>query len=318
GKKSIEGIPAILASVPTMVEKPFIMTELCSDSLFSIARLLSAHGYGTSFFHNGYNGVLGFDRMARQMGFSNYYGMNEYNATPYAKPEDYDGMWGIFDEPFLQYFGRELSHQPQPFLAVEFTASSHHPYTMPDSHKGEFPDGLHPLLPVVSYTDYALRRFFDSVAQQPWFYNTIFVITADHPGQGLHRQYNDYDGWYDIPMMFFAPGDSLAGVSHRLMQQLDVLPTLADMLHLPDTFACLGVSAVASPRIGSQVLYGNGYYMMLRNDLLRPHNHSYVAIEGRYIDGDRTMRQDLIDFIGAYNHYLEQQQTANGSSSSTN
>ncbi|MBQ9547468.1 MAG: sulfatase-like hydrolase/transferase [Bacteroidales bacterium] len=306
GKKSIEGLPAILASLPTMKETPITLSRWCPDSIFSVARLLGRHGYTSAFFHNGYNGVLGFDEMCRRMGFEHYFGMNEFSAAAERDDEDYDGAWGVYDMPFLQFMGQQMDSLAEPFLAVEFTASSHHPYKLPQQYEELFQRSGHPLLHTVMYTDYALRCFFDSVSRQPWYNNTLFVITADHPGQGLSRGYNDYDGWYSIPMMFYIPSDSnYFGQSTRIMQQLDIMPTLADMLHLPDSFPCMGVSAVQSPDDGFQVAYGNGFYFYLSNDAANPSCHRVAAIEGPYQEGYDDNIKPLKAFVQLYSSILK-------------
>ena len=92
-----------------------------------------------------------FDAFAYKVGFQKYYGKDEYNNN-----DDYDGQWGIFDEPFLDYFGKETSKLKEPFLSSVFTLSSHHPFTIPKKHKGEFPKGPSPFHETIGYVDYSL------------------------------------------------------------------------------------------------------------------------------------------------------------------
>ncbi|MBR1793322.1 MAG: LTA synthase family protein [Bacteroidales bacterium] len=300
GKESIEGIPAILAGIPSLSDVSYIMSPYCVESATqaTLPRLLGRHGYRTAFFHGCYNGSLGFDTFCHKIGIHQYWGMDEYNADSLSLPDDYDGVWGISDEPFLQFTARKLSEFHQPFFATIFTESSHHPYKIPEPHSNDFKSGSHPLLRSVMYTDYALRRFFDTISQQLWFYNTLFVITADHPGQGLHRQYNDYDGWYNIPMMFYMPWHPVHQNNTRIVQQLDLLPSIADFLHLQDTFDCLGSSVYQSPQIGHQVVYGSGYYQLLTSDEGPDNKLSILA-------GTKTVGEDdnldyLLRFLTQY------------------
>ncbi len=274
GKKSIEGIPAIFASLPTLMTFPLTLSDYAADSLYALPAILRDRGFHTAFFHGSYNGVMGFDRLCAQMGFDQYYGKNEYMADRLSRPGDFDGCWGIFDEPYLQYFARKLGTFPEPFMAGLFTLSSHHPYTMQPGHEGHFAEGPHPLCRVVSYTDNALRKFFDAARHTHWYPHTTFVITADHSGQGLHREYNDYDGWYRIPMLIYRPlyEETLAPtlgrqwschrVSPRLMQQTDIMPTLLDYLGIEVPAVCFGTSVFRNPDRGWQIAYGNGYYQL--------------------------------------------------------
>ncbi len=278
GKKSIEGIPAIFASVPTLMTFPLTLSDYADDSLYALPAILRDHGFHTAFFHGSYNGVMGFDKLCQQMGFEEYYGKNEYMADRLSRESDYDGCWGIFDEYYLQYMSRKLSTFKEPFMAGVFTLSSHHPYTMAPEHKDDFEKGPHPLCRVVSYTDNALRKFFDAARKTDWYENTTFIITADHSGQGLHPEYNDYDGWYRIPMLVYRPlyeellvpefgaQWSCHKVSPRIMQQTDIMPTLLDYFGLQTPAVCFGTSVFRNPDQGWQIAYGNGYYQLETQD----------------------------------------------------
>ena len=278
GKKSIEGIPAIFASVPTLMTFPLTLSDYANDSLYALPAILRDNGYHTAFFHGSYNGVMGFDKLCSRMGFEEYYGKNEYMADRLSKESDYDGCWGIYDEHYLQYFSRKLGTFKEPFMAGVFTLSSHHPYTMQPEHKDDFEKGPHPLCRVVSYTDNALRKFFDAARKTDWYEHTTFIITADHSGQGLHREYNDYDGWYRIPMLVYRPiyeevyvptfgaAWSCHKVSPRIMQQTDIMPTVIDYLGLQTPAVCFGTSAFRNPDKGWQIAYGNGYYQLETQD----------------------------------------------------
>ena len=278
GKKSIEGIPAIFASLPTLMTFPLTLSDYADDSLYALPAILRDNGFHTAFFHGSYNGVMGFDELCRQMGFEEYYGKDEYMADRLSRESDFDGCWGIFDEHYLQYMSRRLSTFKEPFMAGVFTLSSHHPYTMAPEHRDDFEKGPHPLCRVVSYTDNALRKFFDAARKTDWYEHTTFIITADHSGQGLHREYNDYDGWYRIPMLIYRPlyeeycvpefgkGWSCHKVSPRLMQQTDIMPTVLDYLGLQTPAVCFGTSVFRNPDKGWQIAYGNGYYQLETQD----------------------------------------------------
>ena len=315
GKKSIEGIPALLTSIPTLMPFPLQLSDYADDSIDALPAILRRNGYHTAFFHGSYNGVMGFDNLCRRCGFDEYHGKDEYVASPLYRDGDYDGCWGIFDEPFLQYMVQQMGAFREPFFSTVFTISSHHPYTMPPQYRGHFPTGEHPLLSVVAYGDNALRKFFDAARQTDWYQNTLFVITADHPGQGLHRQYNDYDGWYRIPMLFYMPDgttDSLLAARapglpaqcrpqarQRLFQQIDLMPTLLDFLGIDANAVCFGTSAFRNAD-GWQIAYGNGYYQMETADGVE-----VIGLEE--IENGKWKKEPapkLLSFIQQYNHRL--------------
>lgn len=266
GKESIESIPAIFASLPSWSLSPFILSPYYKDSIAGLPAILKRHGYQSSFFHGSYNGTMNFDKFCAKAGFDRYYGKDEYIET--HGDAAYDGAWGIFDEPFMQYTVEEISKMREPFCAAAFTISSHHPYGLPKGMENTFPEGEHKILRTVAYTDYALRRFFEAASKQPWYTNTLFVIMGDHPGQALSRAYNDYQGWYRIPMMFFDPSNpKQAAMSNDIVQQIDVMPTLLDMLNIQEQVVCFGQSALhhSGSNRGWHVVFGNDYYQLERN-----------------------------------------------------
>ncbi len=302
GKKSIEGIAAINMGLPNLMSQPFNNSPYEKDYT-GLPALMRKHGYHTAFFHGSYNGVMDFETTCQQLGFDEYLGKNEYEAAGNTDPNDYDGAWGILDEPYLQYTVNHINSYRKPFFAEIFTVSSHHPYPIPEEHKERFVGGSHPILKCVEYTDYSLRRFFEEASKQPWYNNTIFIITGDHSGPGLTREYNDYDGWYRIPMMIFDPQKQVSQRSARIVQQADIYPTIADKLKLNDSFICFGQSALQSD-IGWQVYYGNGYYCMVSNNPEQTEKHDITLIQGDKEIGTSDNIRMLKAIIQQYNYRL--------------
>lgn len=298
GKKSIDAIPAIFAGIPSLQEMPFIMSKYYDDSIVGLPAVLRQNGYHTAFFHGGYNGSMNFDKFCPKAGFSEYYGRDEY-----GNEDDYDHAWGIFDEPFLQYAVHCCGGFPEPFFAGLFTISSHHPYGIPEEHKGEFRTGEHPLLQCVNYTDFALREFFRSAAQEPWFENTLFVILADHPGQGMHREYNDYDGWYDIPLIVYDPTWTPDNATRKrygamMAQQIDIMPSLLDYLGIEGHYVCFGQS-FWQRKHDFQVAYGNYFHQLLMDGHV-------AAISGKRSFGDEDQVQFLKAMLQVYSERMRE------------
>lgn len=304
GKKSIEGIMAISAGIPTLMSHPFASSSFgINDTYTGIAGTLRRHGYHTAFYHGSYNGVMGFDSTCRRLGFDDYHGKDEYDAWAPGN-NDYDGVWGIYDEPFLQYTVAHFADRGEPFFAEVFTVTSHHPFPIPEHLKNRFVEGRHPILKCVEYTDYALQHFFDQARRQPWFDNTIFIICGDHSGHGLTREYNDYDGWYRIPMMIYDPSNPVGTRSNRIVQQTDIYPTLLDYLGLDDTIVCFGQSALRNNTRGWQVYYANGYHVLVSNSLSNPAQHNIAVIMGDYESGTPEDLRFLKAVISQYNNRI--------------
>jgi phosphoglycerol transferase MdoB-like AlkP superfamily enzyme len=238
GKRSIEAMPAIIASVPSLMEEPYLSSSYSTNLIQSLPNLLKNKGYYTSFFHGGTNGTMGFDNFAGIAGYDKYFGRNEY-----GNEKDFDGNWGIFDEPFLQFFANKMNSFKQPFFTTDFTLSSHHPYTIPAAHKNQFKAGTLPIHISISYADYSLKRFFQTASKMPWYKNTLFIITADHTAQAEKEYYQNRTGRYMIPIIYFCPSDpSLKGMKDIVSQQIDIMPSVLDYLHFPDSFFSFGSS----------------------------------------------------------------------------
>lgn len=260
GKRSIEGIPAILASLPTWMTEDFITSQYALGKFNSLASLLKTEGYKTSFFHGGKNGTMGFDAFCRSAGFDAYYGKNEY-----PDQSDFDGHWGIWDEPYLQYIANTLNTATQPFMSTVFTLSSHHPYNVPDKYKNMFRKGPLEIQQTIMYTDYALKKFFEKASTMPWFQNTIFVITADHTSEAWQAFYKNRVGQYAIPIIFYEPQNGKTGHQGIIAQQTDIMPTVLDMLHYPKPFIAFGGSLLRNTEPRFNLSYLNGNYQLIHD-----------------------------------------------------
>ena len=234
GRKSIDAIPSVTASIPALV-LPYVISERSGNSINSIASLLSVQGYQTAFFHGAPNGSMGFDAFTKIAGYQKYVGRNEY-----GNEADFDGIWGIWDEPFFQFFAREMNTMQEPFATTIFSVSSHHPYEVPAKYEGKFPEGRLPINKCIHYTDYSLQKFFDLARTMPWFKNTLFVITADHAVDSDIQGYYTSVNYFAIPLLFYKPDGSLKGVNTGLAEQIDILPTILGYLNYPHPYLAFG------------------------------------------------------------------------------
>jgi phosphoglycerol transferase MdoB-like AlkP superfamily enzyme len=273
GRKSIDAMPSILASIPSL-ETPYIISHYANNRINALPLLLKDKGYHSAFFHGAPNGSMGFDSFARLSGFDQYYGLNEY---PHKR--DFDGMWGVWDEPFLMFFAEKLSTFKQPFLGTVFTLSSHHPFEVPEHYRGKFKKGPVPICEVVGYTDNALRKFFRKVSAEPWFENTLFVITADHTNELTRPEHNNNFGSYSIPIIFFKPGSDMRGVSNRIAQQIDIMPSILSYLNFDEEYFAFGNDlfdySTESFAFNSN---GSNFHLYMRDHLLEMLGNSTVGL----------------------------------------
>ena len=264
GRKSIDGMPSILSSIPMFIE-PFFLTPASMNHVSGIASLLAGEGYQTAFFHGAQRGSMGFMAFARSTGFQDYYGREDYDADKrFGGDEDFDGMWAIWDEPFLQYYVTKMSEMKEPFMTAVFTASSHHPYVIPEKYKDVYPEEGIIMHKCIRYTDMALGKFFATASKQPWFNNTIFVLTSDHTNMSDHDYYQTDLGGFCSPIIIYEPGREPA-MQDKIAQQIDILPTLMGLLHYPKPYFAFGIDVLNTQAEDTwAVNYLNGIYQYVK------------------------------------------------------
>lgn len=313
GRKSIEALPSALASVPGL-ETPFILSHYSGDEINSLASLLAGQGYHSAFFHGAPNGSMGFNAFVKQAGFQEYYGKDEYNNDV-----DFDGIWGIWDEPFLLYMADVMNGFKQPFVSSVFTLSSHHPYKVPVQYEGKFPKGPLPIQECIGYTDNALKNFFAKAAAMPWFNNTLFVLMADHSTGGYLPEYKTGVGSYAIPMVLYAPGSDLKGFNDStVVQQCDVLPTVMNLLGYDKEFISFGRNMFDNSESHFAVGYLNGAFQIIQDEfVLQFENEKTIGLYnyrtdklmqdnlvGKLPEVQQDMENKLKAFIQEYNDRL--------------
>ena len=251
GRKSIDGMPSILSSIPRFIE-PFFLTPASLNTVSGLAGELGKAGYYSAFFHGAENGSMGFEAFAKATGYKAYFGRTEYDQDKrFNGDKDFDGMWAIWDEEFLQFYALQMSQMEEPFITSVFTASSHHPYAVPERYKDIYkdePDDPNVLCKCIRYVDNALRLFFETAEQQPWYKNTIFVLTADHTNLTARPEYQTDLGVFGVPIIIFDPsGEIKPERRHCIAQQIDIMPTVLNHLGYKNPYVAFGNDLLNTP-----------------------------------------------------------------------
>lgn len=287
GSKSIDAVPSILASVPSLINS-FAVTPYSTDQLEGLPAIFSEMGYYTAFFHGAPNNSMGIRAVASSCGIKNYYGKDEYNNN-----DDFDGAWGIWDEYFLQYTAKTISTFKQPFLTTIFTLSSHHPFKVPNIYNKVLPNGQVPLQKAIAYTDMSLRKFFKSIEKEPWYANTVFIITPDHGTVAdLYPKYITSLGHTMIPIIYYAPGFIEPGVYSGVTQQIDIMPTLLGLMQYDKPFVAYGrnINGTTSPYA---VNYVDDLFQLVKGDTLIQRNNAKIVGVYNY-KADSLLRNNLL------------------------
>jgi phosphoglycerol transferase MdoB-like AlkP superfamily enzyme len=293
GRQSIHGMSSVLAGIPSLTDA-FTGSPYSNQKIQSIVSVCNDLGYDTSFYHGAPNGSMGFLGFGNILGFKHYFGKTEYNHD-----EDFDGMWAIWDEPFLQYFAKNVGKK-QPFMTTVFTASSHHPFKIPEKYNGKFKKGKIEIHEPMQYTDYSIKKYFETAKKQPWFNNTIFVFTGDHTNQVYYPEYERAMNRYAVPLVFYSPNPAyqLKGVSQEIAQQADIYPTLADLIGYNKPIRSWGRSLVSDKKYpfivvnsdGStdQFMIGNYIYRFDGKEIIGVYNQSDLSLEKNLLNEVKT------------------------------
>ncbi|MDR2978867.1 MAG: LTA synthase family protein, partial [Bacteroidales bacterium] len=298
GTRSMEGIPAIIAGLPTWMNGEYITSPYADNKITALPALLKKQGYSSAFYHGGQNGTMNLLPFTQLAGFERYFGRSEYGNDTH-----FDGSWGIFDDYYLPYTAREMSKLDTPFLATVFSLSSHHPFYLPDHYRKMYPKKAGKSMPEsIEYADWALGKFFAEAARQPWFDNTIFIITADHAACSTDPYYQTCHARYTIPLVIFDPKQQIDTICKPFGQQIDILPTILEMIQFPNDYFAFGKS-LFNDHPPYAVNFLNGIYQMITESHILLFNG--MELTGYYDRReDPFMENDLKETVNDDNYEL--------------
>lgn len=264
GTKSIEAMPAVLASIPTLMETPYITSSYASNTLDGVGFMLKESGYTSAFFHSAAKGSMNFDGFAALIGLEYY-----FSKSDYPDQNDFDGTWGIYDHKFLPWTAKRMSEMKQPFFNSIFTISSHHPYIIPDEFAGKLKKGPHPICESLNYADHALKLFFETAKKQSWFNNTLFVFVADHTAASNSSYYSQRAGKFSIPILYYMPNRQIPpSVSNDITQQIDILPSVLHFIGYNKQTYAFGQSIFDRAYKPFAITYTEGVYNLFFENYL--------------------------------------------------
>jgi phosphoglycerol transferase MdoB-like AlkP superfamily enzyme len=283
GQRSIEGVQATLTGIPALKGLPRIDAGIGVSNISRLGSLAQQQGYSTLFIQSSARDSFKISSIAAATGFQQFYGMEDIPLQlDYPEPEGAIFGW---DYDTLQFMKQKLDALKPPFLAYAFTGTTHEPYPRLPAKFEVRPHGTNDengYLNALKYADWSLGQFMAAARQTDWFDNTIFIFTADHTnhfqkGQGLLQRFH-------IPFLIYAPGLFDGAERQVIGSQLDVMPTIIDLLGLNREFAALGSSLLRKEHGGEAFLTlgANQIGLITDNAYLR---HDLV----RRIDGQGTI-----------------------------
>ena len=268
GRSSVDAMPSSLSGLPMFVES-FVAASHATNHLEGVASCLSQMGYQTAFFHGAPASSLGFQGFTRSTGFQQCFAQEDYEADSCTRgAADSDNWWGIWDEPFLQYFRMKMSDMQEPFMTALFTLTSHHPFHIPEQYAKTFPEEELPIHKCIRYTDHALSRFFREAAKEPWFRNTLFIMTGDHTNMSNHAEYKSGINQFSTTIIVYNPSGQLKpGIREGIAQQTDIMPTILGYVGYNRPYVAFGSDLFHTPAADTwAVNYLDGVYQYCKGD----------------------------------------------------
>jgi len=234
-----------------------------------LPRLLSEAGYDTVTFHTNVVEFWNRGELYPALGFDRYYDKEFFGDEDKV-------FFGASDEVLYAKTAEELERirrSGRPFYAQVISMTAHHPFTLPEEkHRITLPEQLrdtmvgHYIL-AQNYADYALGLFFAELKLRGLWDNSLIVVYGDHvglPKTSLHdgerelletmtgRPY-DYRDMLNVPLIIAAPGATHPAVFKQVGGQVDLLPTIANLL---------GLSLEGQLHFGRDLLNGSGYNLL--------------------------------------------------------
>ncbi|SEP48759.1 Phosphoglycerol transferase MdoB [Niastella yeongjuensis] len=289
GFTSNQGMVSLIGSMPPLLDEPYYQSIYNGNRIRGIGTVLKEQGYSTHFFYGANNDHFGFGKFCKMMGIDQQHTRNDFNDERY-----YDGNWGIFDHRFLPFAGNILQRVNTPFLAVLYNISSHPPFTVPaDIGRITNVPGQKPSQQAVTYVDYSLRLFFDQIKSAAWYKNTVFVFCADHSLVGVGKKFVMHDG-IRIPIFIYDPNDPVHRTITRMVQQIDLVPTILDRLAYSKPFLSFGHSIYDSTAPQYAVCKSQGLQLIDSTCLFRfdPVKDEPVCL---YKIGDTALKNNLLN-----------------------
>ncbi len=298
GTRTVRGLEALSLGTPPIPGQA-VVRRPGNEHLATLGELLAPQGVAPYFFYGGYGY---FDNM------NAYFAANSYEvidrvSIPKASIA-HENVWGVADESLYDQVLGTLDARPagQPFFVHIMTTSNHRPFTYPQGRIDiPSPGGREG---AVRYTDYAIGRFIEQARSKPWFADTLFVITADHCAAVAGKTQLPVDK-YHIPLIFYAPSLLAAATYAPTLSQIDIAPTLLDVLGRPGAENFFGQSAF-SPTLVQRAFISNYQALGYLRDgvltvLLPKAGVQSYRVDGRTLDSTpAAVEPRLLDEAVAY------------------
>jgi lipoteichoic acid synthase len=225
---SLCGVPPPLDTAKTE-SKPGIIPARC------VPDLLKEHGYRTAFFQSATEKFERRPQLVDNLGYEDFFATQDMNKEGFQEANYFGYEDNIMLDPSREWLEE---NGDEPFLATYLTVTAHHNYVVPDRYgmkKFAEDEVLNRYQNTVRYQDFFLMNLFAQYKDLGLYEDTIFIVFGDH-GEGFDehglKQHDNviYNEGLRIPFLIHDPRRPEARRVEAPVNQLDILPTVADLL----------------------------------------------------------------------------------------
>lgn len=236
GTRSARGLEAVISGYLPSPSESVLKLGKSQSGFYTIAETLKQKGYATSFI---YGGRANFDNMAA---FFNGNGIDDIideddlskNATAQK------GIWGFSDEYLVQKANEYFKEKgDKPFFSLMFSTSNHDPFQFPDGRIELYEQPKNTVNNAIKYADYAIGKFFELAKKEEYYKNTVFIVIADHNTRTYGKNLVPINKFH-IPALIIGPSIKQGVVYDKLCSQIDIPPTLLNMIGMSVTTPMIG------------------------------------------------------------------------------
>lgn len=232
---------------------PFVELAYTNGYPVSMVRLLKDRGFKTAFLRGANEKYMDENILFQTAGFEEVIGKTYFETRPEYKP--YIDWWGLTDRKLFEYAAEYLEeHKNRPVFLTLLTVDSHVPLGRADYLGQEYEEIDHefydiPTMPR-AFARYGqdVKRFLENLDQKGLLDDdTLILLTGDHPAYPdtpANALFKPHPPVYDdLPFVIITRQQITRPLADNpLVSQLDIAPTVLDLLNIPQPKAFFGHS----------------------------------------------------------------------------
>ena len=251
-----------------------VMTSYGTSNTFqAMPAILDQRGYSTAAFHGDVGSFWNRDNTYKSWGYNYFFSEDYYKNKP-----NYSVGYGLKDKIFLKQSIKYIEKLPQPFYAKVITVTNHYPYELDkqNQHIEKTKTGDNTVdgyVQTAKYLDEAFGQFVDYLKKSGLYDNSMIVVYGDHYGiSNNHKKaisqllnldtVTSYDlaQFQKVPFMIHLNGLK-GGINHTYGGEIDVMPTLLDLLGIENKDTIQLGNDLLSPNRNQTVAFRNGDFV---------------------------------------------------------